>query len=120
MATLTNRLLSIRDAVEIHSADGSRVLTEVKKQLVSLTHGARINVAGLQFPLEVRGDFRGRNFEVRCFNSIANPGALDHSAMYVCDVSTARLCRHRHSADSRCSAVVAIVTVVTVLTDGVD
>ena len=64
MATLTNRLLSIRDAVEIHSADGSSILAEVKKQLLSLTHGARVNVTGLQFPLEVRGDFRGRNYEV--------------------------------------------------------
>ena len=70
VATLTNRLLSIRDAVQIHSADGSRVLAEVKRQLVSLTHGARINVTGLQLPLEVHGDFRGRNFEVRAMFAI--------------------------------------------------
>ena len=64
VVTLTNRLLSIRDAVEIHSADGRVVLAEVRKQLISLIHGARVSVTGLQFPLEVHGDFRGRNFEV--------------------------------------------------------
>ncbi len=51
-------------AVEIHSPDGKRVLAEVKKQLVSLTHGAKVNVTGMQFPLEVKGDFRGKNFTV--------------------------------------------------------
>lgn len=65
MATLTNKLLTMHDTVEIHSADGRRVVAEVKKQLVSLTHGAKVNVTGMQFPLEVKGDFRGKNFQVR-------------------------------------------------------
>ena len=60
---LTNRLLTIRDAVAIHSADGTMVLAEVKKQLVSFTHGATVDVAGVQSPLEVHGDFRGKNFQ---------------------------------------------------------
>ena len=64
MATLTSKLLTMHDTVEIHSADGRRVLAEVKKQLVSLTHGAKVNVTGMQFPLEVKGDFRGKNFQV--------------------------------------------------------
>ena len=64
VALLTNKLLTMHDAVEIHSPDGKRVLAEVKKQLVSLTHGAKVNVTGMQFPLEVKGDFRGKNFTV--------------------------------------------------------
>ena len=64
VATLTSKLLTMHDTVEIHSADGRRVLAEVKKQLVSLTHGAKVKVTGMQFPLEVKGDFRGKNFQV--------------------------------------------------------
>ena len=87
MATLTNKLLTMHDAVEIHSADGRRVLAEVKKQLVSLTHGAKVSVTGMQFPLEVKGDFRGKNFQVRWLRSrpcaAASPlGALRSIQMF--------------------------------------
>ena len=76
MATLINKLLTMHDTVEIHSADGKRVLAEVKKQLVSLTHGAKVTVTGMQFPLEVKGDFRGKNFQVR--RSLLRPPSQRH------------------------------------------
>ncbi|CAL5224790.1 g7533 [Coccomyxa viridis] len=60
----------MHDTVEIHSADGKRVLAEVKKQLVSLTHGAKVTVTGMQFPLEVKGDFRGKNFQIKHGNNV--------------------------------------------------
>ena len=64
VANITSKLLTMHDTVEIHSADGKQLLAEVKKQLVSFTHGAKVNVTGMQFPLEVKGDFRGKNFQV--------------------------------------------------------
>lgn len=88
MATLTNRLLYIRDAVEIHSEDGRKVLAEVKRQLVALTHGAKVNVTGLQLPLEVHGDLRGRNFEVWGLRS------------YFPEIS----CMRRRPCEGQCSA----------------
>ena len=62
VAMLTNRVLAVRDAVQIHSADGRRVLAEGKKQLMSMTHGARVDITGMQVPLGSHGDFRGKNF----------------------------------------------------------
>ena len=64
VATLTNKLLTMHNTVEIHGPDGRRLLAAVKKQLVSLTHGATVTVTGLPNPLEVKGDFRGKNFQV--------------------------------------------------------
>ncbi|CAK0787865.1 hypothetical protein CVIRNUC_011087 [Coccomyxa viridis] len=65
VATLTNKLLTMHDTIEIHGPDGRRLLAAVKKQLVSLTHGAKVTVTGFPHPLEVKGDFRGKNFQVR-------------------------------------------------------
>ena len=85
MAMLTNRLLTMRDAVEIHSADGRRVLAEVKKQLVSLTHGARVDVTGVQLPLEVQGDFRGKNFQAGLSTSPSHHPCMQRSSRTDCE-----------------------------------
>ena len=64
VATLTNKLLTMHDTVEIHGPDGRTLFAAVKKQLVSFTHGAKVTVTGFPHPLEVKGDFRGKNFQV--------------------------------------------------------
>lgn len=64
VAVLANKLLTMHETVEIYSADGRRLLASVKKQLISFTHGATVHVTGLSHPLEVKGDFRGKNFQV--------------------------------------------------------